>query len=226
MNRLHALKLAAAAAMALLCAAPLAAQRDFLTADEVDQLREAQQPDLRLRLYLLFARQRVDLLTQVLSKEKTGRSLMIHDTLEQYTKLIEALDTVTDDALTHKRPVTVMGEIAKTEREMLASLEKFAEQHPADIDRYRFSLEQAVDTTRDSLEANVLDLKDRIQDVEQREQRIEKERESLTAPEREAGKAPADKDKLAADKKAADGQKKKPSLLRKGETINEDPNKK
>ena len=76
---------------------PALAQRDFLTADEVDQLREAQAPDDRLNMYALFARQRVDLLGQLFEKEKNGRSLLIHDTLDQYTKIIEAIDTVVDD---------------------------------------------------------------------------------------------------------------------------------
>ena len=34
----------------LLLAAPLAVQRDFLTNDEVDKIRDAQEPNLRLKL--------------------------------------------------------------------------------------------------------------------------------------------------------------------------------
>src|ERR1700683_2466463 len=75
------------------------AQRDFLTNDEVEKVREAQEPNQRLKLYVLFARQRIDQLQRLLEKEKKGRSLAARELLEDYTNIIDALDTVSDDAL-------------------------------------------------------------------------------------------------------------------------------
>ena len=197
----------------VLCAMPVLAQRDFLTADEVDRLREAQEPDDRLKMYVLFARQRVDLLGQLFEKEKTGRSILIHDTLDQYTKIIEAIDTVVDDSLARKRPVTELPRVAKAERDLLAKLEKFAQMQAPDSDRYRFSLDQAIDTTKDSADTSEVDLTERTREVEANEKRIEKEREAMSAPEKKD-----DKQQAAAEKKPA-APKKKATLLRKGETM-------
>ncbi len=197
---------------------PALAQRDFLTADEVAQLREVQAPDERLNLYTLFARQRVDLLAQLFAKEKTGRTLLIHDTLDQYTKIIEAIDTVVDDALARKRPVTVLPHVAKVERELLAKLEKFATVQSADVDRYRFSLEQAIESTKDSADTSEVDLSERTRQVDANEKRIEKEREAMSVPEKKD-----EKQQAAADEKKPAAPKKRATLLKKGESLDGQP---
>jgi hypothetical protein len=112
-------------AMCLLAALPCAAQRDFLTATEVDQLREIQDPNARLPLYIGFAKQRVTLLQQLIAKEKTGRSGMIHEVIGEYTQIIDAIDTVTDDALRRRLPLdTGIKSVVEGEKEFLAVLNK------------------------------------------------------------------------------------------------------
>ena len=69
-----------------LIALPLLAQRDFLTPDEVERIREAQEPNLRLTLYTNYAKLRLDLLKQLFAKEKPGRSILIYNQLDQYTR--------------------------------------------------------------------------------------------------------------------------------------------
>lgn len=147
-------------AILLICAAcGFAQERDFLTADEVDQIRDAQEPNARLKLYILFARQRLALLEQFLSKEKPGRSALIHDTIEDYTHIIEAIDTVADDALVRKAQLDVgMKEVASAEGEMLAKLQKIEDSAPKDLARYEFALKNAIDTTSDSKELSEEDL--------------------------------------------------------------------
>ena len=141
--------------IAILFAASLfAQQRDFLTADEADQVREVQEPNLRLQLYLTFARQRLDQLQQLFAKEKAGRSGIMHDLFEEYTRIIEAIDTVSDDALKRKVDLALgMKAVADAEAEMIATLKKMQEAKPKDLARYEFALQQAIETTQDSMRA-------------------------------------------------------------------------
>lgn len=202
-----------------LCAAvPAFAQRDFLTSDEADQLRMAQEPDDRLRLYVLFARQRVDMLEQFFAKKQTGRSGMIHQTLEQYTKIIDALDTVIDDMLRKNKEIKTLESVSKAEKEMLAKLEKLAEDESPDAERWKFALEQAIDTTRDSAELAELDLKERKHNVEVKAAEQQKQQREMMTPERKAEIA---KEEAKAQEASKEGTKakKQPTLLRKGETV-------
>ena len=202
----------------LLIAAPLAAQHDFLTADEVEKVRDAQEPNLRLKLYSQFAQERIDLIKHLLDKDKAGRSALIHDTLDEYCKILDAIDTVADDALTRKVDVKAgLDLIALQEKQMLPYLQKVADSHPRDMERYDFLLKQAIDATTDSLDAAQEDLGKRTQDVEAREEREKKERRDAMSPtERECEAA---QDKQAAEQKAVEEskQKKAPTLYRPGE---------
>jgi hypothetical protein len=198
----------------LLLASPLAADRDFLTADEADQIREAQEPAERLQLYAKFARDRVKLIEQLLAKEKAGRSLLVHDTLEDYANMIDAIDAVVDDALARKAEVKPgLDAIAAMEKEALPILQKVEDTRPKDLARYEFVLKQAIDATSDSLELAQKDVNARSAEVAAREEREKKQREAMMGTKEVEAKH-------AEEKKAdADASKKKaPTLRRKGET--------
>ena len=199
--------------VALALAAPLAAQRDFLTPDEVSKVRLVQEPDLRLELYTTFAQLRIELLRNYFANEKAGRSALIHDALEEYTKIIEAIDTVADDALRRNMPIDKGIEaVEKAERSMLADLERFDEMETSDRSRYDFVLEDALEATRDSLELATEDVRDRKADVTRREAAAKKEREAMMTPE--DVKASRDQAKKDAKEKEKSSGRKLPSLRR------------
>jgi hypothetical protein len=193
-----------------------AQERDFLTADEADQIRETQEPNLRLKLYAKFAQERVDLLNQLFSKEKAGRSALIHDTLEDYAKIIDSIDTVADDAL--KRKVAIgeaMKVVADAEKSMLEALRKLDEKPGKDYSRYEFAMKQAIETTSDSAELSTQDLGQRATEVMEQQKREKAEREAMT-PKKDV------EQKQAAEKHEADKKRKAPTLRRKGEVVPDD----
>ena len=198
-----------------LLAAPLAAQqqRDFLTVDEGDQIREAQDPNERLTLYIHFARQRLSQVDHWLAKEKAGRSILIHDALDDYSNIIDAIDTVADDALQRHVDIKLgLTAVATAESEMLLGLQKIQDSQPKDMSRYDFVLRQSIDGTSDSLDLARQDPAARAAAIAAKQARERKEREAeLTPAERDA--------KKAEEAKAEKEKKKAPSLLRPGETI-------
>ena len=199
----------------VLLAAPLAAQhqRDFLTVDESDQIREAQDPNERLRLYIHFARQRLSQVDHWLAKEKPGRSVLIHDALDDYANIIDAIDTVADDALQRRVDIKAgLAAVATAESEMLPSLQKIQDSQPKDIARYDFVLRQSIDGTNDSLDLARQDPAVRAAAIAAKQAKEKKELEaSMTPTEREEKRA--EEAKAERDKE----KKKAPTLLRPGE---------
>lgn len=195
---------------------PAAAQRDFLTPDEIEQLRLVQEPGPRLQLYLKFARQRVDMLEQLFAKRQTGRSGLIHDTLEQVTQIIEAIDMNIDDAIRRQKPLESLDSLVSGQKELLAKLETMAEREEPDRARYQFALDTALETLRDSIELNEQDLKERTLSVQEKEKALREERDELLAPERKE-ELEKERKRIEAEKQGVAPGKKKPTLLKPGE---------
>lgn len=196
-------------------AAPAFAQREFLSNNEIEKIREAQEPNLRLKLYLLFARQRLDQLQQQVSKEKKGRSLVIRQLLEDYGQIIDAIDTVSDDALKHKADIAEgIAAVAAAEKTFAAQLQKIQESNPSDLNMYDLELKVAISNTQDSIESTKEDLGRRSEEVIAKDDAEKKRVESLTSKE-------ALKEQKAEDAKADVGQdqpkRKPPTLYRPGE---------
>ena len=197
----------------LLCflalAAPLAAQGDFLTNTEVEKIRDAQEPNLRMEVYASFAKERIDLIKSMIAKDKPGRSSTIHDALDDFAKIVDAMDDVTDDALERKIEVKKGVEaLERMETAALVELKRIQDSHPRDLERYEFVLTQAIDTAKDSLDAAREDLGERMNKLLAR-RREEEERDR-------AESAPVEGSKVPVTPVSPDTQK-APTLLRPGE---------
>ena len=198
-----------------LLALPLAAQqRDFLTPDEADQLREVQEPNERLKLYSKWALLRLDQIEQMVASTKAGRATFIHNLLEDYGHIIEAMDTVADDALRRKLKIDIgITALTTAEKDMMARLEKIRDSKPKDFARYEFVLSDAIETTQDSLELNEADLPGRAAAVAAKDKKEKEERLATMTPAEAAERKADEKD----DKKDAKPTRKRPTLMRPGE---------
>jgi len=195
-----------------LLALPLAAQqRDFLTPDEADQLREVQEPNERLKLYSKWALLRLDQIEQMVASTKAGRATFIHNLLEDYGHIIEAMDTVADDALRRKLKIDIgITALTTAEKDMMARLEKIRDSKPKDFARYEFVLTDAIETTQDSLELNEADLPGRASAIAAKDKKEQEERRATMTPAEAA-------ERKAEEKKDAKPTRKPPTLMRPGE---------
>jgi hypothetical protein len=198
---------------------PVEAQRDFLTDDEIEKVREAQLPNDRLKLYALLAKQRLDQLQRLLEKEKRGRSLSARELLEDYSSIIDAIDTVSDDAL--KRGVDITeGTVAvnTSEKRFLDQLQKIEGRNLADVDLYQVALKEAIATTSDSMDLAKEDVASRGAKLSAEDKKAKEEAEKTLAAEDSRGKPP--EDTKTADATPDDKPKRKPpTLLRPGEKL-------
>lgn len=197
---------------------PAMAEHDFLSSYEVDQIREAQEPVARIRLYLLFAKQRLDQVQSLLAKNRSGRSGEIRQLLEDYTSIVDAIGSVTDDALVRKTDVTLAPPvIVEGEKKFLDQLKKFEAGAPSDLEMYSFELKDAIEATSDAIDTANEDLSVRGNDVNARAAQTKKEVEAVNAAERKAGIDPTlDKAEAAGDE-AAKPPREAPTLYRPGE---------
>jgi hypothetical protein len=209
--------------LCVLLALPMAGQvtRDFLTSDEIDQIREAQEPNERVAVYAKFARERIALVKSLLAKDKPGRSIQIHDALDDYAKILDAIDAVADQGLEKRIDMSRgMKAVADAEKEMLPVLQKIQDTQPKDISRYDFVLKTAIESTSDSLDGAQGDLDKRTVEVEARDKRERKAMEdAMSPPDREAAQAADQKraQQNAAADAAKEKEKKAPTLYRPGE---------
>ena len=207
------MKLCIICVLVIAAAAPSWAQREFLTNDEIEKIREAQEPNMRLKLYILFARQRMDQLQQQIAKDKKGRSLIVRDLLNDYAQIIDAIDTVSDDALKRKVDISAAVQaVAAAEQTFLAQLQKIQDSQPHDLDMYDIDLKQAIGDTSDSIDSTKEDLGKRSTEVISKAEEEKKKLEELTPKDRV-------KEQKVEDAKVDDGKPKRkpPTLYRPGE---------
>jgi ABC-type transporter Mla subunit MlaD len=211
----------------LLIAFPAFAEHDFLTSSETDQVRDVQEPVARIKLYLTFAKQRLDQVQSTLAKNRAGRSGEIRQLLEDYTAIVDAIGSVSDDALARKLDLTLAPPvIIDGEKTFLGQLNKVQASAPSDLEMYNFELKDAIEATSDAIDTAGEDLGARGKEVNAKVESDRRAVEKVNAAERKAGldRGAESKAEDAAENAADEATKprrKPPTLLRPGETLDD-----
>ena len=136
---------------------PLSAQRrrDPLNPLEIDQLRDAMlDPDVRLKLYVKFSRDRMTILEKMRSDPKTTeRGRQTHDLLEDFLAVYDELNDNIDMYVGRKddirKPLKAIIEADTEFQSKLRALKNSASTN-AEASQYEFLLTDALDTVDSS----------------------------------------------------------------------------
>lgn len=140
--------------IAMLLALPALAQRrnDPLSPLEIDQLRDAaQDADIRLKLYVTFARARLDALDKARAEAKAAdRGQVTHDRLQDFLDLYDELDdninTFADRKADLRKVLKVILDADNEFQAKLRALKQAASASPEEIKQYDFLLANTLDT--------------------------------------------------------------------------------
>ncbi len=152
------LSLALCAFFLLLSAAWSQQKRDPLTDPEIDQLRDtAMDPDLRLKLYVGFARDRLVALEKARADPKTAdRGLATHDGLQDFLDVYDELNDNIDTYVGRKSDLRkVLKVVIDGDTEFQAKLRALrddATAKKAESEQYEFLLTNALDTLDSSVQ--------------------------------------------------------------------------
>ena len=139
----------------LLLAVSVAAQqhhRDPLSDLEIEKLRDAAQlPEVRLKLYVDFARVRLDKLQQVRADTKaTDRGQQTRDALQDFLDLYDELDTTVDTFADRKDDLRkALKPVIEADTEFGSKLRAFKASlasNPKEAESYAFLLASALET--------------------------------------------------------------------------------
>jgi hypothetical protein len=157
-NTMNRIGLACCAFFLLLSPALAEQKRDPLTIPEVDQLRDtAMDPDLRLKLYVAFARARLVALDKVRSDLKTAdRGLATHDGLQDFLDVYDELNENIDTYVGRKSDLRkALKTVIDGDTEFQAKLRALRDDATAkkeEQEHYEFLLTNALETLDSSVQ--------------------------------------------------------------------------
>jgi hypothetical protein len=132
---------------------PQSQQRDYLSEEEADKVREADTPNARVRLFLSFAGDRLKKFQYELDRTlpQSHRGDMLNGLLNAYEGCIDDAADVISLAVEKRQDARAgVKEMQSKGKEYLATLQKIKEKG-TDLDNYKDTLEDAIEGTQDAI---------------------------------------------------------------------------
>lgn len=128
-------------------------QRDYLSEEEADKIRDADTPSKRIALYVSFAEDRLKKFDYELNRPtpERRRTEILNGLLNGYAGCVD--DGADQIALAHEKQMDIRAalKLMRTKyTEFLDQLQKY-DKDGKDLDTYRDTLEDAIDGTKDAL---------------------------------------------------------------------------
>jgi hypothetical protein len=156
-------------------ALPAAAQfgRDPLTPQEVDALRESRQdPDTRLKLFVKYARARMDAIDHMRSdpRQAADRGPRMHNSLMDLGKVVEEMDDNVDmyanDKFDIRKPLKEVAAADTEFQQKLTAMKESAKSDPALAEELRKNYQFVLDDTLEAVNASLDSARTTLQEQE------------------------------------------------------------
>jgi hypothetical protein len=134
-------------------AGPLArAQEDYLEDDEVSALRDAQDPDKRMILWMDIAQRRIDKIKGLAAPAKQDAGRVVQKTLGEYVHIMEDLDDTIADARERRVPLSKGFKDVRTRGNLfLNTLKSFDSEKLPGWKDFHYTLDEAMQMTSDEM---------------------------------------------------------------------------
>lgn len=155
-------------------------RRDPFSKDEIDQIRETSwEPELRLSLYVKFARDRLVALEQLRNDPKTkNRAQETHDKLDDflliYDELNDNVDTYVDRKDDIRKPMKIIIDADTEFQAKLLALRDAAGVSADEAKQYEFVLGEALNTVAGSVDDHKKTMAEQVEAAKHRKKSAEK----------------------------------------------------
>lgn len=150
----YAALLCAIAAPITLPARAAQGEKDYLSEQEADKIREAQDPASRIKLYMSFAEDRLQKFQYEVNRPQHEAQYIdiLNDLMNAYVGCVDDAADQVDVAQEKQQNVREAVKIMKAKDiEFLAVLQKLDQATGPDFEQYRYTLEDAIEGTKEAI---------------------------------------------------------------------------